>query len=127
MNPVAKAPPAITEFERTLFAEVANWIADQVASGTIPKLSQAAVKAGFSMCYFHRRFALCTGQTFKDLVTTLQIAKAKALLLQGIDLVGVATKCGFTHQSHFSSRFKHVVGQTPSRWRRDSGSAPAKA
>ena len=78
-----------------------------------------AQAVGISPFHFHRRFTQWAGRTPKAVMTEMQIEHAKALMLEGkVELPEVAKRCGFAHQSHFTSRFKLLVGQTPSRWLR---------
>jgi AraC-like DNA-binding protein len=81
-----------------------------------PGLGQIAAAAGLSRFHFCRTFTQCFGESPKAMLTRLQIEQAKRLMLTGRPLSEIAIACGFVHLSHFSSRFKQVVGQRPSRW-----------
>jgi AraC-like DNA-binding protein len=48
----------------------------------------------------------------------LRIARAKELLAIGVPLVDAARSTGFGDQSHFTRRFKQVVGLPPGRYAR---------
>jgi AraC family transcriptional regulator len=78
-----------------------------------------APAAGLSVFHFHRRFTQWAGRTPKAVLTGMQIEHAQALMLEGgLDLAEVARRCGFSHQSHLTTRFREFVGQTPARWLR---------
>jgi AraC-like DNA-binding protein len=81
-----------------------------------PRVTDIAAAAGMSPFYFHRRFRLHFGRTPLEVRVGLQIGKAKRLMLAGVPLGEVATRCGFCSHQHFTSRFKRLTGQTPSRW-----------
>ena len=91
-----------------------------------PTLAQAAAVVGASQFHFHRRFKAAFGVTAKQIVNQRQIAEAKELMLEGVPLGDIATRCGFAHQSHFCSRFKQLVGQTPRGWLASETATPAE-
>jgi AraC family transcriptional regulator len=85
----------------------------------MPILTEISGKAHLSPFHFHRRFSELLGQTPKSFQLGCQIHHAKKLLIERkTNLADIAAKCGFAHQSHFTSRFKQAVGLTPTRWRR---------
>jgi len=84
-----------------------------------PNLDEISAKAHLSPFHFHRRFSELFGQTPKHFLLNCQIHMTRALLLERkTPLAEIAAKCGFAHQSHFTSRFKQATGLTPTRWRR---------
>jgi AraC-like DNA-binding protein len=84
-----------------------------------PRLQDIARSTRLSPFHFHRRFAELLGLTPKQFMLDCQIHEAKTKLLAGkTELADIARDCGFSHQSHFTSRFKQCTGQTPTRWRR---------
>ncbi|HLL90336.1 MAG TPA: AraC family transcriptional regulator [Tepidisphaeraceae bacterium] len=86
-----------------------------------PTLVDIAKQVHLSPFHFHRRFTELMGLTPKHFLLDCQIDAAKAGLLAGEkELAGIASDCGFAHQSHFTSRFKQATGLTPTRWRRVS-------
>lgn len=86
---------------------------------TCPDIAQIARTVQLSPFHFHRKFTALFGITPKQLLADLQIQTAQTLLMNGkLSLQHIAHRCGFSHQSHFTSRFKQTVGMTPSRWRR---------
>jgi AraC-like DNA-binding protein len=85
----------------------------------MPILDEISGKAHLSPFHFHRRFTELLGQTPKSFQLGCQIHYAKKLLIERkTNLADIAAKCGFAHQSHFTSRFKQATGLTPTRWRR---------
>ena len=48
----------------------------------------------------------------------LRVARAKELLARGVSLAATAAQTGFGGQSHFTRRFKLVVGLPPGRYAR---------
>ena len=81
-----------------------------------PRLAELAALAGLSQFHFHRRFKARFGETPRQMTARLQIEHAKRLIAQGVPLHDVAARCGFSHHSHFSTRFKRATGTQPSRW-----------
>jgi AraC-like DNA-binding protein len=117
----ARGPPPVTPAERKKL-EAAMWfIARSVRSR--PRLADLARVAHMTPFHFHRRFKACFGETPLQAVTRHQIQEAKRLMLAGQALAEVARATGFSHQTHFSSRFKQVTGATPMRWLRDQQQA----
>jgi AraC family transcriptional regulator len=90
-----------------------------------PRLPELAAAAGLSVFHFHRLFKRHFGETPLQMVARLQIDLAKRLLRRGVPLREVARRCGFSHQSHMTVRFRQATGTTPTRWLRDS--APSNA
>jgi AraC-like DNA-binding protein len=85
----------------------------------MPILDEISGKAHLSPFHFHRRFSELLGQSPKSFQLGCQIQHAKKLLIERkTNLADIAAKCGFAHQSHFTSRFKQATGLTPTRWRR---------
>jgi AraC family transcriptional regulator len=81
-----------------------------------PRLQDLAAAAGMSRFHFHRRFKQHFGETPLRMTARLQIELAKRLIRGGVPMSEVASRCGFSHQAHFSARFKQVTGLSPSRW-----------
>ena len=94
-----------------------KFMADDYQRG--PTLNEIAAVVGLSPFHFHRRFTELLGITPKHFMFDCQVIEAKKRLVEReLDLVEVASTCGFAHQSHFTSRFKQATGLTPTRWRR---------
>ena len=83
-------------------------------------LGDVAAHAGYSPSYMSELIHLETGRTLSDWMTELRMERAKALLREtdmGIAEIGAAV--GFGDPSHFTRRFRAVVGQPPAAWRRE--------
>ncbi|MGA2499424.1 MAG: AraC family transcriptional regulator [Tepidisphaeraceae bacterium] len=84
-----------------------------------PSLDDIASRAKFSQFHFHRRFTDLVGRTPKQFLVSCQMHHAKRLLVERrCDMARIASDCGFSRQSHFTSRFTQTTGLTPTRWRR---------
>jgi transcriptional regulator GlxA family with amidase domain len=60
----------------------------------------------------------CSPTTY---VAVRRVERAKLMFTSTREGLGtIALACGFADQSHFSRRFRHVVGMSPARWRRAS-------
>ena len=82
-----------------------------------PPLQEIARAANLSDFYFHRQFRRHFGKTPKQVIAELQVKEAQRLMLAGMPLRDVAKLAGFSHQAHFTARFKQCTGLTPSNWR----------
>lgn len=82
---------------------------------TLPEL---ALAAGLSRMHFAKQFKAAMGLRPHDYVLRKRIELAKSLMLNPeVTLVDVAMSSGFQSQSHFTTVFKRLVGETPHRWR----------
>lgn len=101
--------------EQQRMLPAANFMRENWRRG--PSLGEIARTVHYSPFYFHREFHRIMGLTPKRFMLDLQIQKAKACLLERMELGAIARECGFAQQSHFSNRFKMVTGQRPTQWR----------
>jgi AraC-like DNA-binding protein len=76
-------------------------------------LDELADLAGLSRFHLIRVFRAATGLAPHAWQLQLRVHWAKVLLTQGRPLVGVALETGFADQSHFTRKFKQVVGLPP--------------
>lgn len=76
-------------------------------------LQKLACEAAASPFHLLRIFRRRTGLPPHAYQTQLRIEAAKKLIVQGRPLAGVAAETGFADQSHFTRRFKQLVGITP--------------
>lgn len=76
-------------------------------------LDRLARQAASSPFHLLRTFRRHTGLPPHAYQTQLRIEAAKKLILQGRPLADVAAETGFADQSHFTRRFKQLVGITP--------------
>jgi AraC-like DNA-binding protein len=82
-------------------------------------LADLAAVAGLSRMHFAAQFRAATGYRPHDYLLYQRIENAKAMLSDtGTPLAEVAIALGFQAQSHFSTVFKRLTGETPARWRR---------
>jgi AraC family transcriptional regulator len=83
-------------------------------------LRALAQEAGYSSGHFLRMFQAATGSTPHHFFLTLRLEHARDLLAhnRGLSIVNVASTCGFSTQSHFTSMFRHRFGVTPAQFRR---------
>ena len=82
-------------------------------------LADMADAAGLSRMHFAAQFREATGCRPHEYLLQHRIERAKQMLV-GTDttLVEVALSVGFQTQSHFSTVFKRLAGDTPARWQR---------
>jgi AraC family transcriptional regulator len=81
-------------------------------------LDNLARVAGVSRCHFARQFRLRTGESPMGLLLRLRIERAKTLLEQnGLTISEVAATLGFADQTHFTRKFRRLVGITPAKYR----------
>jgi AraC-like DNA-binding protein len=81
-------------------------------------LSDFAASAGLSRMYFANQFRVSTGMRPHEYLLLRRIEKSQELMLSSRSpLVDIALSVGFQSQSHFSTVFKRIVGDTPNRWR----------
>lgn len=63
-----------------------------------------------------RHFTKVKGVTPHQYLTTIRVGEAKKLLEQGAAPIEVALNTGFSDQSHFSRKFKNLIGVTPKQY-----------
>jgi AraC-like DNA-binding protein len=81
-------------------------------------LEELAAQLYCSPCHLCRAFRRETGGTLSSELRKLRVASAMLRLLFGeTSLARLATDLGFASHSHFSSDFRRVVGNSPSRFR----------
>ena len=82
-------------------------------------ISDLAALTKRSESQFCRSFKASMKLTPTEYVLRQRIGRAKKLMLQtGEPTVAIALACGFADQAHFCSRFRKVMGDSPSRWRK---------
>jgi AraC family transcriptional regulator len=83
-------------------------------------LVDQASSVGLSPMHFAAQFRAATGYRPHEYLLCKRIERAKSLIASGdLPLVEVALAVGFQTQSHFTTVFRRVTGQTPARWRSD--------
>ncbi|MEI9996752.1 MAG: AraC family transcriptional regulator [Rhizomicrobium sp.] len=89
-------------------------------------LQEIADECGISVAHFSRAFRETTGLAPYQWLQRRRIDSAKALLaVRSIPIHDIATRCGFTDQSHFTRVFSKCAGTTPAAWRRTALGDPA--
>jgi AraC-like DNA-binding protein len=77
-----------------------------------------AARAAMSPAHFSRRFAAVYGETPYSYLMTRRIERAMALLRGGATVTDACMAVGATSLGSFSSRFREIVGVSPSEYRR---------
>jgi AraC-like DNA-binding protein len=86
------------------------------------RLADAAREAYLSPYHYHRLFARAFGETPHEFVTRLRIERAKRLLArERLPVTEVCFEVGYESVGSFSSRFRRLVGQSPSEYQKAVG------
>jgi AraC-like DNA-binding protein len=89
----------------------------------VPALARSA---GMSDGHFSRSFKAAFGESPYHYLMTRRIERAKALLRRGdLSVTEVCMEVGCTSLGSFSSRFRELVGESPSSYRNRSHDASA--
>ncbi len=114
--PNALAAWRTSALPRHVLARVCERIEESLETGV--SLDDLAREAGASRFHFARAFRDATGLPPHRYLTQRRIERAKELLL-GTErsLVEIGLVCGFGSQSHFTARFRELVGVTPKQFR----------
>ena len=81
-------------------------------------LDALAREAGYSRYHFARAFATAYGETPRAYLTRRRIERAKTLLRSAnLSVTEICFLVGFASVGSFSSRFRSLVGQSPSEYR----------
>jgi transcriptional regulator GlxA family with amidase domain len=82
-------------------------------------LNTLAAESGYSRSHFVRAFRTGMGCSPHWWLTRLRVEQAKTMLRENSgSLIDIALSCGFSSHAHFSNTFRHVIGVTPSEYRR---------
>ena len=97
--------------------ETEKYIKENLAETlTLEALSR---RVNLSPIYFHRVFSDFFGMTPNEFVTECRIESARKLLgYSDKSLSFIASECGFSSQSYFSTKFVKAEGITPSEYRK---------
>lgn len=79
-------------------------------------LSQLAAHVNLSRYYFLRVFEKEVGMPPHRYLENVRIRHAQRMIESGHSLTNVAHDTGYSSQSHFTQRFKRVIGTTPGRY-----------
>lgn len=112
------------------YQDLINQIQDYIAVRLDQPLSleRLAERAGLSPYHFHRVFRSVTGEPPSSYVRRLRMEKACRLLRndEKINIISIATACGFSTHSAFSKAFKSFYQIDPSGYRSKNGTAKGK-
>ena len=81
-------------------------------------LDAMAREAGYSRFHFARAFAAAYGETPRTYLTRRRIERAKTLLrTANLSVTEICFLVGFSSLGSFSSRFRELVGESPTQYR----------
>ena len=84
-------------------------------------LGALAGEAGYSRSHFARSFATACGESPRAYLTRRRIERAKTLLrTANLSVTEICFLVGFASLGSFSSRFRQLVGRSPSEYRDDA-------
>lgn len=106
--------------ERKAIQQVRRYIDDCFAEGI--RLKDLADYAALSPYYLLRVFHAEVGMPPYAYLDSVRIRQAQRLIEAGKPLIDVALEVGFSSQSHFTRRFKRIIGVTPGQYARQVNS-----
>jgi AraC-like DNA-binding protein/quercetin dioxygenase-like cupin family protein len=80
-------------------------------------LADLAAHAGLSAFHLVRCFRRALGVPPHAYLESVRIARAQRLIAAGTPLAEIAYAIGYSSQSHFTTRFRKIIGVTPGRYR----------
>jgi AraC-like DNA-binding protein len=84
-------------------------------------LDAMAREAGYSRFHFARAFAVAYGETPRAYLTRRRIERAKTLLrTANLSVTEICFLVGFASLGSFGTRFRELVGRSPSEYREDA-------
>jgi AraC-like DNA-binding protein len=90
-------------------------------------LEVMASVAGISKFHFHRQFAAAYGRTPAAYLSERRVERAQDLLRSAnLTVTEVCHTVGFSSLGSFSSRFREIVGETPSQFQKRWGANAPK-
>jgi AraC-like DNA-binding protein len=104
---------------RSVFGRVLERIADDYPGPLT--LADLAESVSQTPLQFLREFTRAVGMTPHAFITETRLQASRRMLAHSdIPTSMVAAECGFPHQSHMGSAFRHILGMTPSEYRRST-------
>jgi AraC-like DNA-binding protein len=85
------------------------------------RLEQLEAEIGLSRFYLVRRFRAEVGMPPHAFQLAMRLDRARVLVAQGMPLADVASRCGFTDQSHLTRHFRRATGVAPGAYARSAG------
>lgn len=80
-------------------------------------LAQLADQVGLSPFHLVRAFRRAVGVPPHTYLESVRIRRAQQLIAAGTPIAEVAYSVGYSSQSHFTTRFRRIIGVTPGRYR----------
>ena len=99
-----------SEFGRQVLEHVSAHLSDSGYG-----VEQIAADLGITRIHVNRKLKAETGYSPSTVFKTIRMTEARRLLLEGrYPVAEIATRCGFSTASYFSTAFKDFFGQSPS-------------
>ena len=93
-------------------AKVSELIASNYANPDF-SVEKIADILGITRVHLNRRLKMENSPSPKDMLKKVRMDKAAELLKQGVPVASIASECGFSSPSYFSSAFKEYYGVSP--------------
>ena len=100
-------------------ARARKFIEDRLADDV--RLEHLEAEVGLSRFYLVRRFRAEVGMPPHAFQLALRLDRARVLVASGMPLADVASRCGFTDQSHLTRHFRRATGVAPGAYARSAG------
>jgi AraC-like DNA-binding protein len=85
------------------------------------RLEELEKEIGLSRFYLVRRFRAEVGMPPHAYQLAVRLDHARVMVASGVPLSDVATRCGFTDQSHLTRHFRRATGVAPGAYARSAG------
>jgi len=85
------------------------------------RLEQLEQEIGLSRFYLVRRFRAEVGMPPHAYQLAVRLDHARVMVASGVPLSEVASRCGFTDQSHLTRHFRRATGVSPGAYARSAG------
>ena len=85
------------------------------------RLEQLEQEIGLSRFYLVRRFRAEVGMPPHAFQLAVRLDRARVMVAAGVPLSEVASRCGFTDQSHLTRHFRRATGVAPGAYARSAG------
>ncbi|HEY2748495.1 MAG TPA: AraC family transcriptional regulator [Polyangia bacterium] len=85
------------------------------------RLEHLEAEIGLSRFYLVRRFRAEVGMPPHAFQLAMRLDRARVLIAEGMALSDVASRCGFTDQSHLTRHFRRATGVAPGAYARSAG------
>jgi transcriptional regulator GlxA family with amidase domain len=109
----------VAALPRPKLKRVLDYVTDNLGNNLT--LVELAAVSGLSRMHFAAQFRSATGCKPHEYVLNQRIERAKRFLVESdSSLAEIALIVGFQAQSHFTTVFKRVTGETPGYWRQNN-------